>query len=122
MAEVYDFGMILRELRKEKGLTQTELGDKLNLSKTAVSKYENNTASPPLETLRDIANIFMVPMDYLCGTERREQISVYKLTSEQVEIIKHLVAAFRSHNDNKDKKISPECCMLLGEIVAELGS
>ena len=120
MSEIYDFGIVLRDLRKKKGLTQTELGAILNLSKTAVSKYESNIASPPLDILRKLARTFDVPLDYLCGTEQREKISVYNLTTEQVRIVDKLVTVFREHNKVTNSKISPECCMLLGEIVAEL--
>ena len=120
MSKIYDFGMILKQLRKDKNFTQADLGAKLNLSKTAVSKYENGTATPPLEVLRSLAVIFNVPMDYLCGTEQREKISVYNLTSEQVRIVEKLVTVFREHNKVTKREISPECCMLLGEIVAEL--
>lgn len=48
MDKPYSFGDILRQLRIDKGLTQKQLADKLELSVTAVSKYELGTAYPPL--------------------------------------------------------------------------
>ncbi len=120
MADIYDFGMILREERKRKKLTQTELGEKLGLSKTAISKYENGTAMPPVDIMRSLAKILNVSMDYLCGTEQREKISVFNLTAHQVEVVNKLVDTFRERNQLTDKKISPECCTLLGEILVEL--
>lgn len=40
----YDFGERLYRLRKEKGLTQVELGEKLGVSSKAVSKWENGVS------------------------------------------------------------------------------
>ena len=55
MQEPYDFGSILKGLRKKKGYTQKRLATVLGLSPTAVSKYELNESSPPLDTLRTIS-------------------------------------------------------------------
>ena len=98
MHEPYDFGIILRDLRKSKGYTQKRLADMLGLSVTAVSKYEINQSSPPLETLRAIST---------------------GLSEEQTDIVRKLIASFRN-NSSKNKKLSPESCQLLGEIVEEL--
>ncbi|MBR4627797.1 MAG: helix-turn-helix transcriptional regulator [Ruminococcus sp.] len=119
MHEPYDFGIILRDLRKSKGYTQKRLADMLGLSVTAVSKYEINQSSPPLETLRAISNIFNVSIDELLGTEQRGKLSTTGLSEEQTDIVKKLIASFRN-NSSKNKKLSPESCQLLGEIVEEL--
>lgn len=37
---MYDFGLLLKELREEKGLTQAQLAEKINRTKTMISKYE----------------------------------------------------------------------------------
>ena len=58
------FGEILRE---NKGITQEELGKKLNLSKANVSKYELSKLEPNIETLSLIADYFEVSTDYLLG-------------------------------------------------------
>ncbi len=57
----------LRELRNSKSLTQLELSRQLNISKSNISKYENNTIEPNLEILDKIANFFDVSVDYLLG-------------------------------------------------------
>jgi transcriptional regulator with XRE-family HTH domain len=120
MQEPYDFGSTLKELRKKKGYTQKRLAAALELSPTAVSKYELNESSPPLDTLRAIAALFNVSLDYLAGMEKRNLISAYNLTDHQLEIINRLIAAFRSQNANTNKKLSPEGYILLGEILEEL--
>ncbi len=61
------FGRRLRELRKEKGLTQKELGDQLNLADRTIGYYEADEHFPDEPILHALADFFKVPMDYLLG-------------------------------------------------------
>ena len=63
------FGKKLRELRKEKGLSQKDLGELLNVCNQAVSFWETGSREPDLDTLRDIAKYFDTSVDYLLGRE-----------------------------------------------------
>ena len=116
----YDFGEKLKNLRKSRGYTQKRLAEALELTVTAVSKYELNQSPPPLDTLRSISAIFNISIDELLGTEKSETISVMGLSSSQTEIVGRLINSFRIHNAASNKKLSPENCALLGEIVEEL--
>lgn len=57
-------------LRKQKGLTQEELADKLEISRQAVSKWEARQALPELDNIVKLAKIFDVSTDYLLGNEQ----------------------------------------------------
>lgn len=59
----------LRALRKEKGLTQSELGDQLGIDKSTICCYEKGTRQPPIENIIDFMQIFGVSADYLLGTD-----------------------------------------------------
>lgn len=59
------FGEKLYKLRKEKGLSQEALAEKLNTSRQAISKWENGQGYPETEKLLMIGNIFDVSVDYL---------------------------------------------------------
>lgn len=61
------FGKILRELRKNEKLTQTELAKKLGLAFSTISMYERGDREPDFETMEAIADYFNVSMDYLHG-------------------------------------------------------
>lgn len=61
-------GKRLASLRKQSGLTQQQLGDQLNLSAQAVSKWENDLAEPDLSTLRSLANLYKLTIDELTNT------------------------------------------------------
>lgn len=62
-------GSRLKELRKDRKMTQTELGDLLNVTKVSVCCYEKGTRTPSLDTLDDLSDIFNVRPDYFLGKE-----------------------------------------------------
>ncbi len=65
-------GKRIRECRLERGLTQENLADKLNLSHQLISKWENGIAAPSIEILFAIARLFDVSIDFLCGVEKSD--------------------------------------------------
>ena len=58
-------GDTIRQLRTERGLSQSQLADQLGVSRQSVSKWETNTAVPDLDKLISIANLFGVSLDTL---------------------------------------------------------
>jgi HTH-type transcriptional regulator/antitoxin HipB len=52
--EVFKLGVMLQELRKEKGLTQEQLAEKCGTNKTYISRIENNVSDIRLSTLMRI--------------------------------------------------------------------
>lgn len=59
------FGTVLKNLRIEKGLTQIELANALNISRSTIGMYEQGKREPNLETQEKIARFFGVSIDYL---------------------------------------------------------
>lgn len=59
------FGEKLFKLRKEKGLSQEALAEKLNTTRQAVSKCENGQGYPETEKILMVGNVFEVSIDYL---------------------------------------------------------
>lgn len=55
----------LYELRKTEGMTQSDLSEKLNVSRQAVSRWEMGTATPDVENLIAISDLFNVTLDEL---------------------------------------------------------
>lgn len=95
---IYDFGYRLKELRKSKKMTQAQAANRLNLSKTTISGYENNVKTPSLEVLKNLANLYGVSADYILGLESRRMIPIDSLTSSQEEIIRKLLEEFACQN------------------------
>lgn len=63
-------GKNIANLRKEKGLTQAELGDLLGVSNQAVSKWEMEMTMPDVMLLPQIANVLGVDLNDLYGTKK----------------------------------------------------
>lgn len=59
------FGGKLRALRENKGMSQSDLADQLNVSRQAVYKWESNKGYPDIENLIRISDIFNVTIDEL---------------------------------------------------------
>lgn len=63
------FGDILRGLRLENELTQSELGKRIGLSTSAIGMYERGEREPDFEKLEKIAGFFNVNLNFLLGKE-----------------------------------------------------
>lgn len=89
-------GERLKNLRKDKGLTQKELGDMLGLGKSAICCYEKGLRNPSLETIMDLVNIFAVSADYLLGIDKLIEINIGEdktyipMTNEEIKFIEEL--------------------------------
>ena len=122
MDEINDFGIILQRLRKEKGMTQNQLADRINKERSKISRYEKGLQNPTLETVKEFAAIFNVSMDYLAGMERDSNISTLGLNSEQIAVTKNLVEAFRKKNTSMPRKADAENYQIIGRIAVELSN
>ncbi len=75
----------IRELRLEKSLTQTELGEILGVNQTAIGKYERGELEPNCQNLIKLADLFECSIDYLIGrTDDFGNISVPMNAGEQL--------------------------------------
>jgi len=61
------FAFMLKQLREDRGLTITELGDKLGYSIASISYWENKKTNPKLYKVKDVADFFGVPLNILIG-------------------------------------------------------
>ena len=83
-----EFNKKLQDIRKRHKLTQEQLSQKLNISRTAVSKWESGRGFPNIEALKNISKIFNIPIDQLLSgeelldaAESDNKIKRYKLIS-----------------------------------------
>ena len=115
---------MLKLLRKQKGLTQKQLGERCNIAESTIRRYENGGLRPKLETIKRIAVALEVPygdllndrdskgffmIDFSNGLEKepisayisKEEIAAYKNGSKEFsdEWIK-MYNSFKKHNLN----------------------
>ena len=98
------FAANVKNLRKEIGLTQTELSEKIFVNKSMISAYEKGKRMPSLDVLIQLSSIFNVSIDYLLGIQRestddkKTTIDISGLNNKQRKIIKELIDTFREQN------------------------
>lgn len=63
------YGNRLKEIRKSKGWTQTDLANKCNLDKASICCYEKGTRTPTMETFAKLLDVLEVDANYLVGTD-----------------------------------------------------
>lgn len=64
-----NFSEKLRQLRKNKGITQQALANAINEKRSSIANYESNNAMPGFEILNKLSNYFNVPVGYLTGKD-----------------------------------------------------
>ncbi len=64
---MFTFGKKISVLRKEIGLTQTELAKKLNTSVSVISRYERDEMTPSIEAAKKLAKLLNTTVGYLLG-------------------------------------------------------
>ena len=75
--DLVKIGAFLKELRKEKNITQEELADKMGVSRRTVSRWETGSNMPDMDILIDISDFYEVDLrEILDGERRSSRISI----------------------------------------------
>lgn len=64
---------ILKELRRDKGLTQADIAKHFGISQTMYSMYESGRRTMKIEMLCELADIFETSTDYILGRTARQK-------------------------------------------------
>ena len=96
------FGENLINLRKQKGWSQDDLADNLNLSRQAISKWENETSKPDIDNIKKISKIFSVKIDDLLNNDVVKDKAVTLNVKKQ---------------EKKEKTITIVKCMIIAVII-----
>lgn len=93
-----NIGKRIKELRKTRKMTQAEFAERLGVTTSAISSYENGTRLPSYDILIKIARIFRVSTDNLLGNSSKSFIDVAGLTQKQINTIQDIVITYQRHN------------------------
>lgn len=85
-------GMMIASLRKESGMTQLELADKIGVTDKAVSKWERDISCPDINSIPKLAEIFGISVDALMQSKAETQSSEKKDIAQLVPLIMKAVA------------------------------
>ena len=92
---MYKLGERLKELRKQQGLTQVQVSERLGLSKAVISSYEVASRHPSYDILIKMAALYGVTTDYLLGLDNRRLIDVSWLTPNQLTAVEALLKSYK---------------------------
>ena len=89
------------KLRKENGWSQEELAEKLDISRQAISRWENGTALPDAQNILQISKLFHVTTDYLLNDdyESDRDIPLVRTATQETDHVRikkknlHLISA-----------------------------
>lgn len=98
----------LKELRKNKKLTQKEVAEKIGVARTTYAMYEQNRREPDNETFQKIADFFNVTTDYLLGRSNYPELTAEqerKVDKKVVELLKIIESMPEEKREELEEKI-----------------
>ena len=124
----YAFGNYLTDLRTQRGLSQSELGEIVGVSNKAISKWENGEALPRLERLKRLADYFGVPVEELVAGGKGDEDALGAdppspsttvwdgVTPEEAQRRSDLQAAYRKRQEMRARRWTKIllCCDPIG--------
>lgn len=93
-------GELLRTSRQDKGLTQNDVADHLNVSRQAISKWENGNGYPDIDNLKVLSELYEVPITKLLG-ESKELKEKIEESNESIDNNKSKLK--KIHKEEKDE-------------------
>lgn len=85
--DLQKIGACLRDLRKEKGLTQEQLAERFHVSQRTVSRWETGSVAPDLDVLLQLADFYHVDLRALLNGEKLKK----KMSEETKETVQKMV-------------------------------
>ena len=87
--DLQKIGSFLKELRKEKELTQEQLAETLNVSRRTVSRWETGSNMPDLDLLMEMADLYQVELRELLNGERKNEPMNKELTETVMQVAEY---------------------------------
>ena len=85
-------GMMIASLRKENGMTQFELAEKMGVTDKAVSKWERDLSCPDVNTIPKLAEVFGISVDELMQIKAESQDEAKKDVTSMIHMIMKAIA------------------------------
>lgn len=94
-----EFGNAIRNLRESRKMTQEELSEVLDISKTSVVNYEGGTRKVPLSMIKKFSEFFNVSVDELIGVNITSKGSEHSIYSSNPRVIKNTERWYKEVGD-----------------------
>lgn len=94
---IYDVADRIRKLREQNGFTQTELAQKLNITRSSVNAWEMGISAPSTQNIIELSELFKVSTDYLLGVNETASISVAGLSDKDIELLHSIISHLKDN-------------------------
>lgn len=84
----------IKMLREQYNYSQADLAKKLNIARTSVLAWENQTSDPAMKHIIALAKLFRVSTDYLLEIDDKRTLSLEGLSDEEISILCDLLNYF----------------------------
>ena len=108
--DLMKIGSFLQDLRKEKGMTQEQLAEQLNVARRTVSRWETGNNMPDLDILIELADFYDVDLREILSGERKSE----KMNEETTEAVLQAVDYANSETERHNRHI--RIMLLIGMI------
>lgn len=98
-------GEQILKYRKQKGMSQEELAERLNVSRQSVSLWETNQTVPQIDYLMELSQIFNVTLDELCNNDTKSICNEITETTEGEQTDDILAMTHFEYDEDKIKKL-----------------
>lgn len=105
-----ELGNRIKLFREQRGITQTEFADMLEVSRTTVSSWENGLSSPCADALVEMSKAFHLSVDSILGTEPLSVMHLDDLTNEEREILFSFTHFLEGSRKNRQKTCETKGC------------
>lgn len=113
---MYELGVRIRTLRKQKGWTQKQLAAQIHRSAAAVGSYEQDTQTPPVDVLVSLASLFHMTIEELLGLEQSVVYMSSSMGEDQRKILDMLLDEFATPTGN-GKELSVAQMQIINELI-----
>lgn len=90
------FAARLKQLRKQRGMTQTEVAAAIGVTRSVVSLYETEMRQPSPDMIVALARLYVVSTDYLLRGDNCSFVDVSGLSEQEIAAIVNMVGLLRS--------------------------
>ena len=109
-------GSLLKELRKEKGLTQEQLAEHFFVSARSVSRWENGINMPELSLLVELADFYDVDIREIIDGERKSE----NMNKEEKEVLLKVADYAENEKDTLMRRVRVVSCVGFGSLLLAL--
>ena len=96
----------LKQLRKDKRLTQSQVAKRVGVTRSMISSYETDIRCPSFDILVSLSRLYGVTVDYLLTMDDKKYLDITGLSDQEISVISDMVSLLRT-SKTEQKEYTP---------------